>query len=281
MSLRFFTVFLALCVPFALSAQKTLTASGTYTYYGKTDISLDQAKGIALERAKLQIIADHFGTFVGESTTSILTSSENGSSSDYVAIGQTEVRGEWLRTIGEPEYEISFDKGMLVITVSVKGEIREISGSRIDVEAKVLCNGTEERFAGDRFREGDDLFLLFRTPVPGYLAAFLYVTEGNVYRLLPYEDREGSMRITTKDSIVLFEEADGRSRYVMTCEGENELDRIYVVFSPKRFTRPNDTEAGDVSEMSFRDFDRWLGRCRASDRDMVVKQMDILISKNR
>lgn len=279
MKLRLLSVFVAMCAPIMLSAQKTLTASGTYTYYAQTDISLDQAKSNALERAKIQILADNFGTVVGESTTSVISSSEQGSTSDYVAIGQTEVKGEWLRTIGEPEYEITFEQGMLAITVSVKGEIREITRSRIDLEVKALRNGTDDRYESERFKEGDELFLSLRSPVPGYLAVFLYIPEGSVYRLLPYDDDEGSVKIANKNRIVLFQDADGMSRYIMTCEGENEVDRIYVVFSPNKFTRPNDTASGEVSEMSFKDFNRWLGRCRTSDKEMVVEPLDIIVSK--
>ena len=62
---RLTLIIILIIAPMMLSAQKTLTASGSYTYNAPTNISLDQAKSIALERAKNDIIAEHFGTIVG------------------------------------------------------------------------------------------------------------------------------------------------------------------------------------------------------------------------
>ena len=116
-----------LFIPVMSSAQKTLTASGDYTYYGPTNIPLDQARVIALERAKNQIIADNFGTVVGVNTTTVLENRSESSSVQFLSLGESEVRGEWLETIGKPVYSISYEQNYQVVKVHLKGKIREIT----------------------------------------------------------------------------------------------------------------------------------------------------------
>ena len=45
-----------------LIAQSVINVSGDYTYYAPSNISIEQAKQIALERARLQCLAEEFGT---------------------------------------------------------------------------------------------------------------------------------------------------------------------------------------------------------------------------
>ena len=71
------------------------------------NISLEEAKRIALERAKIQAIADEFGTIVSQSNTTLVSNRNGESSSDFFSLGGSEVKGEWIETIGQPEYEIS------------------------------------------------------------------------------------------------------------------------------------------------------------------------------
>lgn len=279
-----------------LSAQRTQTASGSYTYSLPTNISLDEAKSIALERAKIAIIAEHLGTVVGVSNYTE-TSNVNGQSDIiYLSLGESEVRGEWIETIGRPEYVVSYEQeqGFQVITVTVSGKIREIKTARIDFEAKILRNGTEDKYESDTFKDGDDIYMSFRAPVSGYLAVFLYDREG-VNRLLPmWSDSEGSVMVQGGAEQVFFRQVvyqysanTGRtvetvkSIYNVTAR-DRELNRIYIIFSPNKFTRPNDTVGirDDLPpSLSFESFQRWLSRCRRQDTEMSVYERDIIINK--
>ena len=57
-------VLLLLALSLPVMAQKTKTVEGEYTYYAPENVTPEQAKRIALERAKTQAIADEFGTIV-------------------------------------------------------------------------------------------------------------------------------------------------------------------------------------------------------------------------
>ena len=278
-----------------LSAQKTLTASGSYTYNAPTNISLDQAKSIALERAKNEIIAEHFGTIVGVNNYTEVSNIDGKSSVKYLSLGESEVRGEWIETIGKPDYKVNYEQGFQVITVSVKGTIRELTSAKVNFTARVLRNGVEDRFESDSFKDGDDIYISFESPISGYLAIFLYDQEG-INRLLPMPaSSEGSFFIQGGDKQVFFKQivyqyspSSGttvettKSIYHLVSSSESELNRIYIIFSPNRFTRPNDTvgyQEDILPSLSFESFQKWLSRSRKQDVEMAVLEQDITISK--
>lgn len=281
--------------PLILSAQELLTVSGSYTYYAPTNITLDYAKVVALERAKNEIIAERFGTVVGVRNFTEVENKNGESSVNFLSLGENEVKGEWIETIGKPEYEVSYGQNMQIVKVSVKGKIREIRTARIDFDAKILRNGTDERYESDTFKDGDDIYIQFQSPEDGYLAIFLYDKDG-VNRLLPEKkDKDGSFRIEKGRKYVMFETTmtqysfaqdrtfvTTKSIYNMTCDSETELNRIYLVFSPNRFSHPNDNidvEDYQLASLSFEAFQKWLARCRRQDNDMVLQIRDITISK--
>ena len=149
---------------FILHAQKTVTVHGEYTYVVPGDESLDQAKVTALERAKISILADTFGTVVG-ATSTIAVATENGSSDiSQFTLGESSVKGEWIETIGEPEYHILYSDTGLVINVKVRGKAREIVSAGVDVRARILRNGTDDRFEAET-RLWDNYYTDYRAVV--------------------------------------------------------------------------------------------------------------------
>lgn len=292
---RIFLILIAIVVPLVLSAQKTLTVSGSYTFNAPTNISLDQAKAIALERAKNEIIAEHFGTVVGVNNYTEVSNVDGKSSVKYLSLGESEVRGEWLETQGKPTYKVKYEQNFLVVTVSVTGTIREITTAKVDFQAKVLRNGTEDRYESDSFKDGDDIYISFESPVTGYVAIYLYDQEG-MNRLLPMgSSNEGSIMVQGGDKQVFFKQivyqysaTTGRtvetpkSIYHLVSNSESELNRIYIIFSPNKFTRPNDTVGSQedlLPSLSFESFQKWLARSRKQDIEMAVLEQDIVISK--
>lgn len=269
-------------------AQKTERVTATYTYYAPEEVSIAEARRVALQRAQLQAIADAFGTIVTQ-TNATTVRNENGKSDvSLLSLGASEVKGEWLRTDGEPEYEIAYEDGMLAVTVRVKGVIREIVNAAVDFQACVLCNGTEDRFEQDRFRNGDDLYLSFQSPVDGYLTVYLLDAEGTAYCLLPYRgDTGGRVAVKGNRRYVFFSMDDVPAgeqgmvdEYVMTCGNGKELNQIYVIFSPQLFTKAVDYagEGLQPRELPYEEFQRWLFDCRKQDREMRVEVKNIVIS---
>lgn len=283
-----FSVCFILGMSLVAVAQKTERVTATYTYYAPEEVSIAEARRVALQRAQLQAIADAFGTIVTQ-TNATTVRNENGKSDvSLLSLGASEVKGEWLRTDGEPEYEIAYEDGMLAVTVRVKGVIREIVNAAVDFQARVLCNGTEDRFEQDRFRNGDDLYLSFQSPVDGYLTVYLLDAEGTAYCLLPYRgDTGGRVAVKGNRRYVFFsvddvsaEERGMVDEYVMTCGNREELNQIYVIFSPQLFTKAVDYAGEGVQprELPYEEFQQWLFNCRKQDREMRVEVKNIVIS---
>ena len=283
--------FLAVCfcigVQAVAVAQKTERVAATYTYYAPEHVSIEEARRVALQRAQLQAIADAFGTIVTQSNATRVRNENGKSDVSLLSLGASEVRGEWLRTDGEPEYDIAYEDGMLAVTVRVKGLIREIVNAAVDFQAKVLRNGTEDRFEGEEFRNGDDLYLSFRSPVDGFLTVYLLDAEGTAYCLLPYRnDTGGRVAIEGNRHYVFFsiddvpaEERSIVDEYTMTCSRDGELNQIYVIFSPQLFTKAVDYagEGLQPRELPYEEFQEWLFKCRKQDPEMRVEVKGILI----
>lgn len=284
--------FLAVCFCIGLQAvavaQKTERVTATYTYYAPEHVSIEEARRVALQRAQLQAIADAFGTIVTQSNATRVRNENGKSDVSLLSLGASEVRGEWLRTDGEPEYDIAYEDGMLAVTVRVKGLIREIVNAAVDFQAKVLRNGTEDRFEGEEFRNGDDLYLSFRSPVDGFLTVYLLDAEGTAYCLLPYRnDTGGRVAIEGNRHYVFFslddvpaEERSIVDEYTMTCSRDGELNQIYVIFSPQLFTKAVDYagEGLQPRELPYEEFQEWLFKCRKQDPEMRVEVKGILIN---
>ncbi len=290
MKLRFFITFTLFLFALPLLAQRTEKVRAEYTYHAPENISLEEAKRIALDRAKVQAIADEFGTIVSQSNTTFVKNSNGESSTDFFSLGGSEVKGEWIETIGQPEYEISYEQGMLVVKAIVTGRIREIVSAQIDIKAEVLCNGTDLKFARTDFKSGDDLYLYFQSPVDGYLAVYLLdeVTQ-MVYCLLPYKSSSEAVTPIEHDKPYIFFSAEHAGanahlvdEYTMTCNNPVERNTIYVVFSPNEFAKANSNNVDELlpQELSFEEFQKWLAKGRRQDTKMNIWKESITISKN-
>lgn len=273
MKFRLFLILIPLIISPAAFAQRVERVTGEYTYYAPPNITVEQAQQVAIDRAKVSIIAEHFGTTVRNDMISVM----GGDVNESLSIGETEVKGEWLRTIGEPVINTSFEQNMLVVRVKISGEIREIKESKVTFDAEVTCGDHGALLNGFRFKNGNDLYLSFQSPLSGYLAAYLYCSDG-IFRLLPtYTSDDGSFNVKGGKQYKFFTPEDN-VQYRLTCNGASEANRIYVIFSPNKFYHPNDEIKEDgVPMMSFEDFNKWLGKCRRQDQEMSVKSIDILI----
>lgn len=285
-------LFIAVCLfsfASAVMAQRTEKVRAEYIYYAPENISLEEAKRIALERAKLQAIADEFGTIVSQSNTTLVSNRNGESSTDFFSLGGSEVKGEWIETIGQPAYNISYEQNMLVVKAIVSGRIREIVSAQIDIKAEVLCNGTDLKFARTDFKNGDDLYLYFQSPVDGYLAVYLLDEVSQmVYCLLPYKSSSEAVTPIEHDKPYIFfsaKHADDKAHlvdeYTMTCNSAVERNTIYVVFSPNEFAKANSNNVEELlpQELSFEEFQKWLSKGRVRDKEMSIKQKYITINE--
>ena len=278
-----------ICIVFSICcfSQKIKTVDGEYTYIVPENVNLDKAKYIALERLKIQLIEEEFGSTVSQSNSTLVKNSNGKSDVDFVSIGGSEVNGEWIETIGTPRYNIYYEKDMLV--VSVKARIREIISTAVDVKSLVLRNGIEDRFESDTFKSGDDLYISFQSPTNGYLVVYLVDTDQRAFCLLPYQNmKEGSFNVEANKRYVLFSTQTASSElkpyvdeYTMTCTHDQEINQLYVIFSTSPFVKAIDDklEKELPRELSNEDFQKWLAKYRTRDTNMVVKKTTITIRK--
>lgn len=276
---------------FSLFSQKIQKVSASYTYYAPETMSLEEAKRTALKYAKIQAIADEFGTIVTQST-SLISSDTNGQSDEkFFSLAETDVKGEWIETIGEPQYDITFGNHLLIVNASVKGTIKEKSGARIDVDANLLRNGTELKFESTEFRNGDDLYLYFKSPVNGYLIVFLVDENAkNVYSILPYpKDSYSAFEIEANQEYVFFSkkmapelQRANVTEYTMTCGDNSEINDIVVVFTPSKLQLPmlKTKRVGILPPtLEYETFIKWRANAMKHDDDLTIKSLTIKIKK--
>lgn len=274
------------------SAQDVRTVSGEYIYYPPDTESYEMAKTKALNRAQIQILADTYGTVINSSSTTLMSAKDAHTDVEMISVGESMVKGEWLETIGEPEYVRFIDgNDVMAIKVIVKGKVRPLNPSAIEYRAKILRNGTDERYESLDFKSGDDIYLSFAAPVDGYLAVYLFDGTDSAYCLLPYLSVcAGAYPVTGGRNYIFFspEHTDSFVKphdvdeFNMTCEKQIELNRIYCIFSPKPFAQSVDMKVSSETlprEMKYSDFQKWLSRLRIKDTEMNVKTFDITVRK--
>ena len=269
-------------------AQKTLTVDAEYTYRAPEDVALSQAKRTALDRAKIQAIAEAFGTIVSESNTLRMSNKNGQSDVDFMSISGSDVKGEWIETIGDPQYQIEYDGETLVVTAKCKGKIREIVGNEVDFQVKVLRNGTDDRSESDVFFSGDNFYVSFTSPVAGYVAIYLVDVGNMACCLLPYQaQQDGIYSVKANQRYVFFNVDEAQSvekpivdLYRMTTLFPIEQNQVYVIFSPQPFVKAADAVGkGQLRELKGDEFQKWLAKCRKRDTSMSVKMIPIAIKK--
>lgn len=272
-------------------ARKTQVRSGSYTYVIPSTQSLEEARMIALKRAQDQILADAYGRVMTTTSTTHVENSSADSEVEMISLSNSLVKGEWVQTVGTPEYrtEVGPD-GMIALTVHVTGKIRKLSDSKAEILVKVLRNGTEDRYEGNDFKDGDEMYLSFCAPADGYLTVYLYDGADDVFCLLPYIQQdvqtvkvEGGVRYVffSKENPVGDIPSESVSEYTLGCSGLMEINRLYVVWSPDEYFRPVDSYVEELvpRKLDFQSFQKWLSRLRMRDDESVVRMIDLKISK--
>ena len=270
-------------------AQKTKKVHGEYIYHAPENVSIEQARQTALSRAQIQALGDEFGTVVAQHNATLMNNTNGSTHTDFTSLSSSDVKGEWLETIGEPKYEISYEQGMLVVKCSVTGKARAIVAKQNNYVAKILCNGIEDRNEGENFKSGDDLYLAYQSATKGYLAVYLIDDNKNAYCLLPYQSsKDGKVEVDANTRYVFFNQKTAQplfnssdvDEYTMTCDKASETNYIYIISSPNPFIKAIDNAVeGLPRELKYDDFQKWLSKNRTADNDMQVEIKTIVVKK--
>lgn len=271
----------------AVTAEKVVTVCGDYSYVVPENVSLEQAKQIAIEKAQIQCIADEFGTTVSQSVSTHIKNKNGKTDITNVSLGMTEVNGEWLGFVKDPQVTTIYQNNVLVIQVSICGKIRKLSNSNIDVHVQLLCNGIEDRNERSEFYEGDQLFMSLNTPVSGYVCVYMIDEDLNAYCILPYmSNTQGSQYVEANIRHIFFSKQFARSKevvdeYALSCSHNGETNQFIIIFSPNQFSKPSDNSHGNNSlrELSFEKLQAWMLKSRSLDEKMIIVTKTITINK--
>ena len=287
-----FTITLCLTT-LAIFASKPEHLSITYDYRSNDrNESQAQAEQHAIEKAKQRALENKFGVDV----SSIIVTREseqtnNGkytTSEDFFSLGGTIARGEWLSTEKEEILSSKHNGEYWHVQVYVAGTAREKSGTPIDIHYAFV------RHAKDRdnciaFKDGDELFLHFSSPVDGALCVYLVDAEQNAFCLLPYmASGKGYQEIEANKEYLFFsrDKDNSADEFTLNTQVPQEFNVLYLVFSPNRFTKAKDQKGGKnwrdenlPRQLKYEDFLRWLSKNQTADADMLVRKEAISISR--
>lgn len=266
------------------SRKKTVNLHGEYTYIVPENITLEEAKQIALQQAILKCLGDEFGTLVSQNNAILMQTSNGKTDMLNYSIGGTEVKGEWLGHTKDPKYTISYQEANLVVKAEVWGKARELKSIISDISVKVLCNGTDDRHEREIVYEGDRFYVSVNSVSSGYICMYLIDENANAVCLLPYiAEQEGSRYIEKNKKNIFFsyDHAEDKSivdEYIMSCTRDSEVNTLYLIFSPNQFSKPIEDIDSDQA-LTLQDLDEWLLKTRLQDPEMQVIRKNIIIKK--
>lgn len=290
-----------------LTAGDIKKVMGEATYHSLFSESPAEAEKKAIHEARVDALDKAFGNSISERTMSIVDTHEGHSSVNARTFNESEVNGEWIRDLKDPEITTEKDKFGTIYHVKVYGEAREIKFTKIDVDCYVLCNGTDpdkDRLRGAQFYEGDEMYVYFSSPVDGWLAIYLVDDddEHTTQRLVPYDDqKDKAYPIQANKEYVFFSKPTAESQYVdlvtrmiLECRKRIDINELIVIFSPNEFSQTattaykhshHGTEESDISAMlmpsetTYAKFDNWLVKLRRKDAELQQIPFNFSICK--
>ena len=272
-------------------AQQSKVVFGESSIRIEVFMSQNEAEEKVVELAKIDALIREFGQYIEQQSDMQL---QNGKV-DFRSYGQTKVKGEWIRTLGEPEFKFEERpdkwKPERWISCKIKGEVRRAT-PKADLQVEVLrC--PDLTCVSEKFKSEQALYLYVKSPIDGYLSVFLD-DRTTVYRLLPYRlmESQKSVKVGADKGYIFFSPNNNTfstpadALQVFT-ERDLEVNTLIVVFSENDYGKPRlDDEKIDKENfiipksMSRSYFENWLGNNRAGYSDFLDIKKQIFISRN-
>ena len=280
------SLILLLCA-LSLFAGDIERVSATYEYISDNPNETPaQVETKAFERAKQKALEDKFGLDVSAVTSSFIS---NTTGSNVLSLGGTSVRGEWIETTKEQVLEpAAFKDGFWRIKVRVEGRARNNATEKADIRF-TFVRDIQDIESPITFRDGNDLFMRFSTPVAGSLCVYLVDEDQNAFCLLPYDNNaSGAQVVEANREYIFFSEKyeRGAQEYTLNCARSSEQNVLFVIFSPNTFTKANDRKSGTnwrdeqlPRQLTYEAFLKWLAKNQTKDPSMVVRREIISIRK--
>lgn len=265
----------------------------TYEYISnKQNETPEQAEHAAFEQAKQQALEDNFGVDVFGLSSMLSQNRVEGenviTSEDFVSLSQISVRGEWIETIKQTVLDKKFQNGFWHVKVYIEGRARNHSVEKAAIKY-ALINDVDDINSRSQFRDGDNLFLRFSSPVAGALCVYLVDTESMAYCLLPYVSSQiGYYPIEANRDYLLFSYSheDQALEVGLNTQYASEHNTIFIVFSPNKFIKAKDSQSGKnwrdeqmFPHLTYEELLNWLVRNQTRDEHMIVRREIISIRK--
>lgn len=270
-------------------AQRKALVHGVYTYEvsDNDNITLREAKEECIKWAKIKAIKDEFGEMISSDFITLDEEINGKTTSKSSEETMASVKGDWTNDTKDPEISIEYLNGKLFFTAEVWGEAVEITSAKTELECVVQKNDAGKKVPASIFNNGERIFLKFRAPLDGFLAAYLIERNNKEAScLLPYlKDTDGKFPIKGGQNYNLFDkEIDAAAQnYKLTTPHNSEVFTIVIIFSPNEFVKCNDEKRAPrhPNSIDLQNFNKWLQRCQHQDRQMVVKKYDIRVLNNQ
>lgn len=282
--------------------ERTVTCHATY--FAPLSMTPYQARQEAINMAQTDAIGREFGTSVAMSNLSVVQSGGDSQRDDFYSIAESDIRGEWIESLGDTIWKVTPRDNETIYEVTLKGRIREIPYNRIDIDSRLLFNGTDKEKNALRnyaYKVGDYMYVYFLSPVDGYLAVYLGDDNDAMtfQSLVPMDGMtEGAYPVKAGKEYVFFDRDSAEPQYrtltrrlKMNVRKDVDVNQIYVIFSPNPFTKAVDRRAdgkavtvnGEEIDLmprvaDFRTFQRWLSKARRNDPDMQVRKTIVTVS---
>lgn len=280
---RAIPLFFFLLLSITICGQKKKTVSGEYRYLVPGYMSLDEARLAAIEEAKVDALAKEFGTIVSQTNLTLMEEENHRSNNSFYSQGQCDVKGEWLKD-EEIEVKDEIADGQHWMIAKVKGVAREIKFAKVNFETHLLRNGKGDEYETENYRDGDTFYISFCSPAKGYLAVYLLDAERNATPLVPEGDED--LFAVKRGERYLFVDDDTR-HLILTTDRLQELNQVYIIFSPNKFYPENmiaseedsNLEAYRTKEFSnvyrlpyvpVKKFQKWISKLRNKDPEVQV-----------
>lgn len=280
------------CLPAALTpahAQNTEKVNGSYTLEvsDNDNMTLREAKDRCIELAKAQALREKFGSLVASDIIESNVETNDGNAKSQFWENTVDVaQGEWLEDTKSPLITASYADGKLIFKAEVWGEARKIERTKTDIKWSVMHKVNGKLKETETFDSGENLYVGFKSPSSGYVAIYLVEDYETTWCLLPYrKDETGRFEVAAGRSYTFFDKStDENARVVpLTTKRSVEANTLYVIYSPKPFTKCTDEKGGSrlPNKVSTVDFKKWLLKNQRADRDMMVeKKLAVIRNEN-
>lgn len=309
-------ILLAITLSTFVSAQKKsniVSSNGEAQIEWPSHISEDAIKKKVQNMAEINALERAFGRAIVQGNAMYVENINNGerseSNSIFNMISDSYVTGKVVGYKKDPVFTITqteskdSDYTGKLIKCKVNVKAQRINKAPVSFKTKPL-SCTNVNCQTTSFKNESNFYLFFQSPTSGYLTVFAVDTDV-AFRLLPYKDvpakYENGLYIEADKEYIFFAPDLGADYFEepmlvdemeLTCENQQEVNRLYVLFSKEPINKPGLSRKNTLSEkeikagfgiplhMQSKDFMSWMHKNKQyTNIDLQEERIDVTITK--